>query len=135
MVLLLGGWVLLRAPVEPVLVEDVMTLTCRVRNNPTLVKVVFYRNGNEIGTQNDQDFVFPSLKLEDRGTYSCQATWIQGSEHHSGSSVATYVKVLGETFRGQTRNRRVNQKNFFTLISGPIIGSGRSTQIRCNALI
>ncbi|XP_062843869.1 high affinity immunoglobulin gamma Fc receptor I-like [Trichomycterus rosablanca] len=89
-----GGWVLLRAPVEPLLIEETMTLTCRVRNNPVLSNAVFYKNGNEFARLNVRDMEFPSLKLEDRGTYSCRATWVQGSEYHSALSVTSPVKVL-----------------------------------------
>lgn len=75
-----------------------MTLTCRVRNNPLLSSVIFYKDGFKSKTQNDKQLVFPSLRIEDDGIYACRATWMKNQEYESGQSVPSTVTVLGKTF-------------------------------------
>ncbi|XP_036411931.1 low affinity immunoglobulin gamma Fc region receptor III-like [Colossoma macropomum] len=89
-----GGWALLRIPAEPLLIEERMTLTCRIRDEPVLVEVVFYKDGIEIHKLKDKDLVFPKLALKDKGSYWCRATWVQGFEYHSAQSLPAYVAVL-----------------------------------------
>ncbi|XP_076837071.1 high affinity immunoglobulin gamma Fc receptor I-like isoform X2 [Brachyhypopomus gauderio] len=64
-----GGWVLLQAPTEPLIIEEVLTMTCRVRDDPLLVEVNFYKGDVKIRTQKKKDLVFPSATLDDQGTY------------------------------------------------------------------
>ncbi|XP_058274112.1 high affinity immunoglobulin gamma Fc receptor I-like [Hemibagrus wyckioides] len=89
-----GGWVLMQHPVKPLIVEQQMTLTCRVRDDPLLSSVIFYKDGFKGKTQNDKDLVFPSLGIEDDGIYSCRATWLKNQEYESGQSVPSTVTVL-----------------------------------------
>ncbi|KAK3534786.1 hypothetical protein QTP86_024749 [Hemibagrus guttatus] len=89
-----GGWVLIQTPVEPLIVEQQMTLTCRVRDDPLLSDVIFYKDGLKIKTQNDKDLVFPFLRIEDNGIYSCRATWLKSQEYESAQSVPSSVTVL-----------------------------------------
>uniref|UniRef100_A0A8B9LH10 Ig-like domain-containing protein n=1 Tax=Astyanax mexicanus TaxID=7994 RepID=A0A8B9LH10_ASTMX len=93
-----GGWALLRVPAEPVLIEESMTLTCRVRDEPVLVDVIFYKDDVEIYKSKSKDLVFKSLTLKDQGFYSCRATWTQRFEFHSAQSQPAFVTVLGKTF-------------------------------------
>uniref|UniRef100_A0A8B9LDE8 Ig-like domain-containing protein n=1 Tax=Astyanax mexicanus TaxID=7994 RepID=A0A8B9LDE8_ASTMX len=90
----LGGWALLRVPAEPVLIEESMTLTCRVRDEPVLVDVIFYKDDVEIYKSKSKDLVFKSLTLKDQGFYSCRATWTQRFEFHSAQSQPAFVTVL-----------------------------------------
>uniref|UniRef100_A0A3B4BTX8 Ig-like domain-containing protein n=1 Tax=Pygocentrus nattereri TaxID=42514 RepID=A0A3B4BTX8_PYGNA len=89
-----GGWALLRVPAEPLLIEETMTLTCRIRDEPILVEVLFYKDGIEIHKLKDKDLVLPKLTLKDKGNYWCRATWVQGFEYHSAQSLPVYVAVL-----------------------------------------
>ncbi|XP_022518339.2 high affinity immunoglobulin gamma Fc receptor I [Astyanax mexicanus] len=89
-----GGWALLRVPAEPVLIEESMTLTCRVRDEPVLVDVIFYKDDVEIYKSKSKDLVFKSLTLKDQGFYSCRATWTQRFEFHSAQSQPAFVTVL-----------------------------------------
>ncbi|KAF4076755.1 hypothetical protein AMELA_G00218740 [Ameiurus melas] len=89
-----GGWVLLRIPFEPLIIEETMTLTCRVRDDPLMSNVIFYKNKVELKKQKGADLVFEKLKLEDAAIYSCRATWIKNMEYQSSQSLPSYVSVL-----------------------------------------
>ncbi|XP_076837069.1 high affinity immunoglobulin gamma Fc receptor I-like isoform X1 [Brachyhypopomus gauderio] len=89
-----GGWVLLQAPTEPLIIEEVLTMTCRVRDDPLLVEVNFYKGDVKIRTQKKKDLVFPSATLDDQGTYWCKATWLQDFKYQSAQSLKFSVIVL-----------------------------------------
>lgn len=89
-----GGWVLLQTPSESHISDEPMTLTCRIRDNPLLLNVIFYKDDMMIKTQNDNDLVIPSLSIEDDGMYSCRATWLNNLMYQSAQSVPFSVTVL-----------------------------------------
>ncbi|XP_066514092.1 high affinity immunoglobulin gamma Fc receptor I-like [Hoplias malabaricus] len=89
-----GGWTLLQIPTEPLLIEEKMTLTCRIRGDPLLVEVIFYKDSVEVQKRKDKDLVIPRLVLKDEGLYRCRATWVQSTEHHSAQSLSAYLPVL-----------------------------------------
>lgn len=89
-----GGWVLLQTPFEPLIIEENMTLTCRIRDDPLLSNVIFYKDGVEFNKQKGTDVVFTKLTLEDAAIYSCRATWIKNMEYQSSQSLPSYVTVL-----------------------------------------
>ncbi|XP_060730931.1 high affinity immunoglobulin gamma Fc receptor I-like [Tachysurus vachellii] len=88
-----GGWILLQYSVEP-LIEEPLTLTCRVRDDRLISGVIFYKDGIKIKTQKNPDLVFPSLSFEDDGMYSCRATWLKNLDYQSAQSVPNSVAVL-----------------------------------------
>ncbi|XP_026796962.1 high affinity immunoglobulin gamma Fc receptor I [Pangasianodon hypophthalmus] len=116
-----GGWVLLRMPFEPLIVEETMTLTCRVRDDPLLSKVIFYKGEVEVTKQKNKNLVFPSLKLEDNGMYSCRATWVKNQEYHSAQSVPSSVTVLD----------KLETPRLVLLGSRGLVRSGNQVVFRC----
>ncbi|XP_072524615.1 high affinity immunoglobulin gamma Fc receptor I-like [Salminus brasiliensis] len=89
-----GGWALLRVPAEPLLINEATILTCRIRDDPMLVEVIFYKDGVEILKKKDKNLEFTSLTLMDQGSYSCRATWLQKYDYHSAQSLPAFVTVL-----------------------------------------
>ncbi|XP_027009111.1 high affinity immunoglobulin gamma Fc receptor I-like [Tachysurus fulvidraco] len=89
-----GGWILLRYSVEQLVIEEPLTLTCRVRDDHLISDVIFYKDGINIKTQKNPDLVFPSLSFEDDGMYSCRATWLKDLDYQSAQSVNSSVAVL-----------------------------------------
>ncbi|MCJ8744835.1 hypothetical protein PDJAM_G00123290 [Pangasius djambal] len=116
-----GGWVLLRMPFEPLIVEETMTLTCRVRDDPLLSEVIFYKGEVEVTKQKDKDLVFPSLKLENDGMYSCRASWFKNLEYQSAQSVPSSVTVLD----------KLEIPRLVLLRSRGLVRSGNQVVFRC----
>ncbi|KAF5893152.1 high affinity immunoglobulin gamma Fc receptor I-like [Clarias magur] len=71
-----------------------MTLTCRVRDDPRLLDVVFYKNEAEVMQGQDKHHLYPNVTLKDNDVYSCRATWFKNQEYQSGQSVPSPVIVL-----------------------------------------
>lgn len=76
-----------------------MTLTCRIRDNPIMTNVVFYKGEVEIKKQKDKDLVLLKVTLEDDAMYSCRASWYKNKEYQSAQSLPSSVTVLGKTFQ------------------------------------
>ncbi|KAL4647651.1 high affinity immunoglobulin gamma Fc receptor I-like [Arapaima gigas] len=89
-----AGWAVLQLPPQPILVGDNVTLTCHVWANPTLFKVTFYKDGQELQRDRDPKLLLSHVTQEDQGVYWCRATWWHQSQWHSVQSVATEVQVM-----------------------------------------
>ncbi|MBN3325415.1 FCGR1 protein, partial [Atractosteus spatula] len=70
-----GGWVILQTPPQPLLRGAGATLTCRVRGNPRLQQVVFYKDRRVLASQSGPQLHLASLSHRDEGLYGCRATW------------------------------------------------------------
>ncbi|XP_036393382.1 Fc receptor-like A [Megalops cyprinoides] len=88
------GRVVLQAPPQPLLIDDSATLTCRVRRNPFLTEVVFYKDGTELQRGSHPKLHLHDLKLQDQGAYWCRATWGHMSTWKSSQSVAVQISVI-----------------------------------------
>ncbi|XP_030633006.1 high affinity immunoglobulin gamma Fc receptor I [Chanos chanos] len=88
-----GGWAILRAPTEYRLLGESMILTCRVRGNPFLVEVIFYKDGVEFWKQSNSELLLTNVTLDDRGSYWCRATWESRLMYHSAISQPVPVDV------------------------------------------
>ncbi|KAJ8280331.1 hypothetical protein GJAV_G00053300 [Gymnothorax javanicus] len=89
-----AGWVILLVSPQPAFIGSTVTLTCRVRRDPLLTEVVFYKDDVEL-----QRSVYPKLHLkniiqEDQGSYWCRATWGRGLHWTTAQSLATTVSVV-----------------------------------------
>ncbi|XP_070827243.1 high affinity immunoglobulin gamma Fc receptor I-like [Chaetodon trifascialis] len=91
-----GGWAILQAPPHPGLVGGTVKVTCRVRQSPQLHEVILYKNGIEVMRQEGPNphFYLTNLTMEDKGMYSCRASWDSNRYTHSVISVDTPVQVL-----------------------------------------
>ncbi|XP_076591513.1 high affinity immunoglobulin gamma Fc receptor I-like [Chaetodon auriga] len=91
-----GGWAILQAPPHPGLVGGTLKVTCRVRQSLPLHEVILYKNGIEVMRQGGPNphFYLTNLTMEDKGMYSCRASWDANRRTHSVISVGTPVQVL-----------------------------------------
>ncbi|XP_066551252.1 high affinity immunoglobulin gamma Fc receptor I [Amia ocellicauda] len=88
-----GGWVSLQAPLQPVILGREMTLSCRVRGNPRLEEVVFYKDGRELQRRPHPQLHLSRLSYQDEGAYWCRASWGQQWRWSSAQSPAVQVSV------------------------------------------
>ncbi|XP_063060535.1 high affinity immunoglobulin gamma Fc receptor I-like [Engraulis encrasicolus] len=89
-----GGWVILKAPSKPMIMEESMDLTCHIRGNRSPQEVVFYLDGREVGRQGRSTLTVHNLTSEDAGQYSCKATWEEKGFYHSSVSTGVPVSIL-----------------------------------------
>ncbi|XP_031429696.1 high affinity immunoglobulin gamma Fc receptor I-like isoform X2 [Clupea harengus] len=92
-----GGWIILEAPSKAPIMEETMTLTCRLRENYLDTEVIFYLNGREMWRQHNNTVTVPNLNLDHGGEYSCRAKWeTQGLYHsvHTAHSPGVSVTIL-----------------------------------------
>lgn len=88
-----GGWAILDAPSQGV-VGFPMNMTCRVRGTRPIKEVVLFRDGVEVLKQKHPRFILDNVTLEDWGSYSCVASWIQSGRTHSVVSAPVSVQVV-----------------------------------------
>ncbi|KAG7471099.1 hypothetical protein MATL_G00120810 [Megalops atlanticus] len=88
------GRVILQAPPQPLLINSSVTLACRVRRNPLLMEVVFYKDGTELQRGPHPKLHLHDLMLQDKGAYWCRATWGHMSTWKSSQSVAVQISVI-----------------------------------------
>ncbi|KAI1893718.1 hypothetical protein AGOR_G00126570 [Albula goreensis] len=70
-----------------------VALTCRVRGNPTLNEVVFYKDGHELLTSTSPTLHFHNLTQQDQGSYWCRATWRRRHDWISAQSLVVPMSV------------------------------------------
>ncbi|XP_048120987.1 high affinity immunoglobulin gamma Fc receptor I-like isoform X1 [Alosa alosa] len=108
-----GGWIILEAPSKPMIMEETMSLTCRIRGHRR-TEVIFYLNGREIWRQRNRTLTLHHLTLEHGGQYSCRATWeVQGLYHSAESTgvavtvleILTTPQLLASTIQGRQKKR------------------------------
>lgn len=75
-----------------------LEVTCRVRGTFPLHEVILYKDGVEIMRQKglNPHFNLTNLTIEDKGMYSCRASWDVHKRTRSVISADTPVQVLGE---------------------------------------
>uniref|UniRef100_A0AAY4E9C0 Ig-like domain-containing protein n=1 Tax=Denticeps clupeoides TaxID=299321 RepID=A0AAY4E9C0_9TELE len=91
-----GGWVILQASTDPMIVQESLILMCRIRGNPIPSEVILYRDGTEILRHHHNILVIPNLTLDDQGMYWCRATWENKGLSQAAQSLAVKVNVLGK---------------------------------------
>ncbi|XP_047449341.1 high affinity immunoglobulin gamma Fc receptor I-like isoform X2 [Mugil cephalus] len=91
-----GGWAILQAPTHPSLVGDTLSLLCRLREKFPIQETILYKDGVEVMRQigPNLNLTLSNVSLEDKGMYSCRASWDIQRRTVSVVSVATYVEVL-----------------------------------------
>ncbi|XP_032360467.1 uncharacterized protein LOC116672685 [Etheostoma spectabile] len=91
-----GGWAILQVPPYPGLVGETLKVTCRVRGTSRLHEVILYKDGVEVMRQNglSPHFYLNNLTLEDKGIYSCRASWDADRRTRSVISTDASVQVL-----------------------------------------
>uniref|UniRef100_A0AAY4EA50 Ig-like domain-containing protein n=1 Tax=Denticeps clupeoides TaxID=299321 RepID=A0AAY4EA50_9TELE len=89
-----GGWVILQASTDPMIVQESLILMCRIRGNPIPSEVILYRDGTEILRHHHNILVIPNLTLDDQGMYWCRATWENKGLSQAAQSLAVKVNVL-----------------------------------------
>ncbi|XP_034723528.1 titin-like [Etheostoma cragini] len=91
-----GGWAILQVPPYPGLVGETLKVTCRVRGTSRLHEVILYKDGVEVMRQNglSPHFYLNNLTLEDKGIYSCRASWDADRRTRSVISADALVQVL-----------------------------------------
>nr|XP_046245205.1 uncharacterized protein LOC124059340 [Scatophagus argus] len=91
-----GGWAILQVPPHPSLVGDTLKVTCHLRGRAPLHEVILYKDGVEVMRQKGMNphFYLTNLTTEDRGMYSCRASWDADARTRSVISTNTLVQVL-----------------------------------------
>ncbi|MGH0176926.1 UNVERIFIED_CONTAM: hypothetical protein FKN15_073970 [Acipenser sinensis] len=84
-------WVILQTPLQPVIEGDSLTLRCRVRTNFTFTRIVFFKDNEEIQSQNNTELSVYRVSKSDEGSYKCRAMW--DSSTYSGESAEVRVSV------------------------------------------
>ncbi|KAK6468675.1 low affinity immunoglobulin gamma Fc region receptor II-like, partial [Huso huso] len=90
-------WVILQTPLQPVIEGDSLTLRCRVRTNYTFTRIVFFKDNEEIQSQNNTELSVDRVSKSDEGSYKCRAMW--NSSTYSGDSAEVRVSVRGRFTR------------------------------------
>ncbi|XP_075892314.1 high affinity immunoglobulin gamma Fc receptor I-like isoform X2 [Nelusetta ayraudi] len=92
-----GGWAILQASPQLVLVGQSVELTCRVHGTPPIHETILYKDGVEVlrQTGSNSQFNLTNLAMKDKGMYSCRASWEARRRTHSVLSAETPVQVLG----------------------------------------
>ncbi|XP_058874340.1 Fc receptor-like protein 5 [Acipenser ruthenus] len=90
-------WVILQTPPQPVIEGDSLTLRCRVRTNYTFSRIVFFKDNEEIQSQNNTELSVDRVSKSDEGSYKCRAMW--NSSTYSGDSAEVRVSVRGRFTR------------------------------------
>lgn len=88
----------MQVPPHRNIVGNTLKITCRVRGTPPLHDMILYKDGVEVVRQRGPipHFYLTNLTTEDRGMYSCRASWDVNGRTYSVISVSTPVQVLGE---------------------------------------
>ncbi|XP_075892313.1 Fc receptor-like protein 3 isoform X1 [Nelusetta ayraudi] len=94
-----GGWAILQASPQLVLVGQSVELTCRVHGTPPIHETILYKDGVEVlrQTGSNSQFNLTNLAMKDKGMYSCRASWEARRRTHSVLSAETPVQVLGSS--------------------------------------
>ncbi|XP_041096876.1 Fc receptor-like protein 5 [Polyodon spathula] len=120
-ILVSTGLVILQAPLMPLTQGEGVTLRCRVRGNPSLSQVLFYKDDKVIGSQASPVLTMAHLTEEDEGSYWCRATWGRQWNLCSARSLEVKLSVTGPAPRP-----------VLTLQAGwPEIFVGESVTLRC----
>ncbi|KAJ8368783.1 hypothetical protein SKAU_G00088110 [Synaphobranchus kaupii] len=116
------GWVILQVSPQPAFVGGSMTLTCRVRRDPVLMEVVFYKDGTELQRSAQPKLHLAHLMQQDQGSYWCTATWKKQFYWTSAESLAVEVSVIDI----------LSEPVMEAFPSGPV-ASGQVLSLKCSA--
>ncbi|XP_058874536.1 titin-like [Acipenser ruthenus] len=114
--------VILQTPPQPVIEGDSLTLRCRVRTNYTFTRIVFFKDNEEIQSQNNTELSVDRVSKSDEGSYKCRAMW--NSSTYSGDSAEVRVSVR-ELFSWVT----------LTASPGATVKEGEALNLTCEAAV
>ncbi|XP_058874332.1 Fc receptor-like protein 5 [Acipenser ruthenus] len=114
--------VILQTPLQPVIEGDSLTLRCRVRTNYTFTRIVFFKDNEEIQSQNNTELSVDRVSKSDEGSYKCRAMW--NSSTYSGDSAEVRVSVT-ELFSRVT----------LTASPGATVKEGEALNLTCEAAV
>ncbi|XP_041851028.1 high affinity immunoglobulin epsilon receptor subunit alpha-like [Melanotaenia boesemani] len=91
-----GGWAILQASPHPALVGDRLKLTCHLRDNLPIHETILYKDGTEVMrlSGSNPHFYLTNVTLDNKGTYSCRASFDIRGQTLSVISVDTPVHIL-----------------------------------------
>ncbi|XP_058874534.1 Fc receptor-like protein 5 [Acipenser ruthenus] len=115
-------WVILQTPLQPVTEGDSLTLRCRVRTNYTLSRIVFFKDNEEIQSQNNTELSVDRVSKSDEGSYKCRAMW--NSSTYSGDSAEVRVSV-----------RELFSRVTLTASPGATVKEGEALNLTCEAAV
>ncbi|XP_058857408.1 uncharacterized protein LOC117430278 isoform X2 [Acipenser ruthenus] len=92
-ILVSTGLVILQAPLMPLTRGEGVTLQCRVRGNPSLSQVLFYKDDKVIAAQASPVLTMARLTEGDEGSYWCRATWGRQWRWRSARSLEVPLSV------------------------------------------
>lgn len=115
------GPILIQLNRETVLVGGTLEAQCRVRDNPRLGEVWFYRDNVLVLSRKDgkADLRISQASLTHQGTYTCRASWQYGGKLRVADSAGVLVtvkEVLNEpklTLEPDTTSRAINLRCVF----------------------
>ncbi|XP_058874368.1 immunoglobulin superfamily member 1-like [Acipenser ruthenus] len=115
-------WVILQTPLQPVIEGDCLTLRCRVRTNYTFTRIVFFKDNEEIQSQNNTELSVDRVSKSDEGSYKCRAMW--NSSTYSGDSAEVRVSV-----------RELFSRVALTASPGTTVKEGEALNLTCEAAV
>ncbi|XP_058874535.1 Fc receptor-like protein 5 [Acipenser ruthenus] len=115
-------WVILQTPLQPVIEGDSLTLRCRVRTNYTFTRIVFFKDNEEIQSQNNTELSVDRVSKSDEGSYKCRAMW--NSSTYSGDSAEVRVSV-----------RELFSRVTLTASPGATVKEGEALNLTCEAAV
>lgn len=84
-------------PAQPVTQGQPVTLRCKMKENPQLSVIYFYKNDKIIQNDTREEFVIPAVSKSDEGFYKCGR-----KSSKSRTSPESWMSVKGEC--GETRS-------------------------------
>ncbi|MGH0134319.1 UNVERIFIED_CONTAM: hypothetical protein FKN15_051721 [Acipenser sinensis] len=132
-ILVSTGLVILQAPLMPLTRGEGVTLRCRVRGNPSLSQVLFYKDDKVIAAQASPVLSMARLTEGDEGSYWCRATWGRQWRWSSARSLEVLLSLTVMSAVTQFGALEGTMQPFQRILSGGMSEYGSSPSTLCGA--